>query len=134
MFATLSCFGILYGAAGRLVREGGADHSGYAGLCEELNGILYYAIPAQVAKRRNANNFAEVDILDDGSAVITGYSLARSRDMKGRRSRLIPLFFLRWSVEIPRFVMIKYCKSVGQKLTVWCFGVQSGRMPAARGW
>ena len=50
----------------------------HSGLCEELNGILYYAIPAQVTKSRNTNSFAEVDILDDGSAAITGYFLAQS--------------------------------------------------------
>lgn len=50
----------------------------HSGLCEELNGILYYAIPAQVTKSRNTNSFAEVDILDDGSASITGYFLAQS--------------------------------------------------------
>ena len=40
--------------------------------------LLYYAIPAQVTKSRNTNSFAEVDILDDGSAAITGYFLAQS--------------------------------------------------------
>ena len=55
----------------------------HSGLCEELNGILYYAIPAQVTKSRNTNSFAEVDILGDGSASITGYFLAQNRKKQG---------------------------------------------------
>lgn len=52
----------------------------HSGMCQTLNGILYYAIPAQVTESPKTNSFAEVDIRSDGSAVITGYFLAKSVD------------------------------------------------------
>ena len=64
----------VYGAEGAAkqvrVRLGFLSDSHYAN--------VDYAIPAQVTKSRNTNSFAEVDILDDGSAAITGYFLAQS--------------------------------------------------------
>lgn len=59
----------------------------HSGLCETLNGILYYAIAAQVTKSATENSFAEVDVLEDGSSVVTGYFLARScGDARGVRT------------------------------------------------
>jgi len=52
----------------------------HSGMCQSLNGILYYAIPAQVTRSTTTNSFAEVDVRNDGSAVITGYHLAKSYD------------------------------------------------------
>lgn len=50
----------------------------HEGSCMTHNGILYYAIAAQCRESVTTNSFAEIDILEDGSAVITGYELARS--------------------------------------------------------